>query len=239
MVNSGIIACMRLDRFLTQQTRESGKAVRQWLLAGRVQVNEQVCRDGSLQVEPMQKISLDERVLQDQMARYYMLHKPQGVVSATIDEKHQTVLDLMPPALRADLHIAGRLDLNTTGLMLITNDGRWSRKVTQPETRIPKVYLVETEDKIETEYADVFRRGIYFAYEDLTTLPAQLEIVSDRRAKLTLYEGRYHQVKRMFGFFNNKVVGLHRAQIGELEMDAQLNAGEYRSLTNDEVKLFL
>lgn len=229
---------MRLDRFLTQQTRESGKTVRQWLLTGRVKVNDRVSRDGLIQVEPLQKISLDERILQDQKARYYMLHKPQGVVSATIDDKHRTVLDLMPPGLRSDLHIAGRLDLNTTGLMLITNDGRWSRRVTQPETRIPKMYRVETEDPIKPEYADVFSRGIYFAYEDLTTLPAHLEVLESHRAKLTLYEGRYHQVKRMFGHFNNKVIGLHREKVGALELDMQLNEGEYRALTEDEISLF-
>jgi pseudouridine synthase len=143
-----------------------------------------------------------------------MLHKPMGCVSATSDPQHRTVLDLLPPAWRDDLHIAGRLDFNTTGLMILTNDGQWSRRLTQPQTKLPKVYHVETEDEIGEHYVAKFREGFYFAFEDLTTQPAQLDILGPREARLAIVEGRYHQVKRMFGHFNNKVVGLHRESMG-------------------------
>lgn len=229
---------MRLDRFLTQQTRQSSRQVRQFLLAGRVCVDDVVTRDGSLKMGPMLRITLDGRVLQAGQAKYFMLHKPVGVVSATKDTKHRTVTDLFAAEVRNDLHIAGRLDLNTTGLMLLTNDGRWSRRVTQPETRIPKVYLVQTEDPIETRYAEVFRQGIHFAYEGLTTLPAELSLLSSHSARLTLFEGRYHQVKRMFGYFDNKVIGLHREKIGGLILDPKLQPGEYRQLSAEEVAMF-
>lgn len=229
---------MRLDRFLTQQTRESSRQVRQFLLAGRVRVDDVITRDGSLKMAPMLRVTLDDRVLQAGQMKYFMLYKPVGVVSATKDEKHRTVTDLFAAELRNDLHIAGRLDLNTTGLMLLTNDGRWSRRVTQPETRIPKVYLVQTEDPIEMRYAEVFRQGIHFAYEGLTTLPAELNLLSSNSARLTLFEGRYHQVKRMFGYFDNKVIGLHREKIGGLLLDPNLQPGEYRQLSAEEVAMF-
>ena len=104
-----------------------------------------------------------------------MLHKPPGCVSATRDPEHPTVLDLIQEPDKEELHIAGRLDFNTTGLMLITNDGSWSRRLTQPQTKLPKVYYVETEQDIGPEYALKFTEGLYFAFEDLTTLPAELD----------------------------------------------------------------
>lgn len=229
---------MRLDRFLTQKTRESSRQVRQFLLAGRVCVDGVVTRDGSLKMAPMLRVTLDDRELQVGQPKYFMLHKPIGVVSATKDEKHRTVTDLFAADVRNDLHIAGRLDLNTTGLMLLTNDGRWSRRVTQPETRIPKVYVVHTEDPIEARYAEIFRQGIHFAYEGLTTLPAELKLLSSHSARLTLFEGRYHQVKRMFGYFDNKVIGLHRENIGGVMLDPKLQPGEYRRLTAEEIAKF-
>lgn len=229
---------MRLDRFLTQQTRLSKADVRQYLLSGRVRVGDAVCRDASLKIKPMMQILLDDRQLAGETPRYYMLHKPRGVVSATRDDEHPTVLSLLPESLQDGLHIAGRLDLNTTGLMLLTNDGRWSRRVTQPEVKIPKVYRVGTARPIESTYTETFRQGIYFAYEDLTTSQAELDILDTRLARLTIYEGRYHQVKRMFGHFRNQVLSLHREQIGPLALDADLAEGEYRALTEDEVALF-
>ena len=168
-------------------------------------------------------------------ARYFMLHKPAGCVSATRDPEHRTVLDLLDEPDKHELHIGGRLDFNTTGLLLITNDGQWSRRMTLPGRKLPKVYYVETEQPIEAHYAEVFARGLYFRYEDLTTLPAQLEILAPRAARLTLHEGRYHQVKRMFGHFQNKVTRLHRERMGGLALDPQLAPGQYRALSAAEL----
>ena len=183
-----------------------------------------------------QRVELDYELLQaGRSARYWMLHKPVGVVSATEHNEHHTVLDLLDEPDKHDLHLAGRLDLNTSGLLLITNDGRWSRRITQPQQRKPKVYLVDTEQPITAEYAEVFAQGLYFAFEDLTTLPAQLEVLSSHQARLTLFEGRYHQVKRMFGHFRNRVVALHRESMGEIVLDPQLAPGQYRALTDAEI----
>lgn len=136
-----------------------------------------------------------------------------------------------------DLHLAGRLDLNTSGLLLISNDGLWTRRLTLPGSKQPKVYRVQTEQPITDEYIEVFARGLYFAYEDLTTLPAELQILDCHSARLTLHEGRYHQVKRMFGHFQNKVIGLHRERIGPLEL-GDLPVGHYRALSTEEVAAF-
>ena len=164
-----------------------------------------------------------------------MLHKPPGVVSATEHPEHRTVLDLFDEPDKHELHLAGRLDLNTSGLLLVTNDGQWSRRATSPAGKQAKVYRVETRDLIEPACVEVFARGLYFAYEDLTTLPAVLEILAPRQARLTLFEGRYHQVKRMFGHFRNPVVGLHRVSMGAIQLDPNLAPGQYRALTAQEI----
>ena len=165
-----------------------------------------------------------------------MMNKPIGVVSATKDEQHKTVMDLIDNENAADLHIVGRLDLNSSGLLLLTNDGDWSRSLMSPENKVAKVYEVTLEHTITDECIQAFADGMYFSYEDITTKPAHLEILSEHVAKVTLEEGRYHQIKRMFGRFRNPVLALHRVSIGEIKLDNGLAPGEYRALTHDEIK---
>ncbi|MGF6393223.1 pseudouridine synthase [Pseudomonas plecoglossicida] len=227
---------MRLDRFLANLPCYNRQQVRLLLVQRRVRVDAAVVTDPKAEVREFSRVEVDDQLLQaGRPARYLMLHKPTGCVSATHDPQHRTVLDLLPAELRDDLHIAGRLDYNTTGLMILTNDGQWSRRLTQPTTKLPKHYLVQTEDEIGEDYAAKFREGFYFAFEDLTTLPAQLDILGPRRARLAIVEGRYHQVKRMFGHFDNKVVGLHRESMGAITLDPGLAPGEFRALTLDEI----
>ncbi|GLO13055.1 pseudouridine synthase [Pseudomonas putida] len=227
---------MRLDRFLANLPSLNRQQTRLMLAQHRVRVDDVVTSDPLTEVREFSRVELDDQLLQaGRPALYLMLHKPTGCVSATQDPQHPTVLDLLPTALRGDLHIAGRLDFNTTGLMILTNDGQWSRRLTQPATKLPKHYLVETEDEIGEHYQAKFREGFYFAFENLTTLPAQLDILGPRQARLAIVEGRYHQVKRMFGFFDNKVVGLHRESMGAIHLDPGLAPGEFRELTADEV----
>lgn len=227
---------MRLDRFLGNLPCYNRQQVRLLLAQGRVRVDGMATADPLLEVREFSRVEVDEQVHQaGRPARYLMLHKPSGCVSATQDPQHRTVLDLLPAALRDELHIAGRLDYNTTGLMILTNDGQWSRRLTQPLTKQPKTYLVHTEDEIGAHYVDKFREGFYFAFEDLTTLPAQLDILGPRSARLTIVEGRYHQVKRMFGHFQNKVVALHRESMGSITLDPILHPGEFRALTDAEI----
>jgi len=229
---------MRVDRFLSNLPRFNRKQVRLLLVEKRVRVDGKIVSDPHAEVLEFSRVEVDEELLQaGKPARYFMLHKPPGCVSATRDPQHPTVLDLIDEPDKHDLHIAGRLDFNTTGLMLITNDGSWSRRLTQPQTKLPKVYYVETEQVIGPDYALKFTEGLYFAFEDLTTQPAQLQLLGPKSARLSIVEGRYHQVKRMFGHFDNKVLRLHRESMGPLVLDSALKPGEYRPLRTDEIQL--
>ncbi|MCD9569211.1 pseudouridine synthase [Pseudomonas protegens] len=229
---------MRIDRFLSNLPRFNRQQVRVLLVQRRIRIDGQPVSDPKAEVREFSRVELDDEVLQaGKPARYFMLHKPMGCVSATRDPEHKTVLELIHEPDPQDLHIAGRLDYNTTGLMLITNDGNWSRRLTQPQTKLPKLYYVETEQEIGPEYVETFARGLYFAFEDLTTRPAQLQILGPRSARLSIVEGRYHQVKRMFGHFNNKVLRLHRERMGPLLLDERLAPGEYRALSDAEIRL--
>lgn len=227
---------MRVDRFLSNLPRFNRQQVRVLLVERRVTVDGVAVSDPHHEVREFSRVCVDNDVLQaGKPARYFMLHKPQGCVSATSDPQHGTVLDLLNEPDKGELHIAGRLDFNTTGLMLITNDGQWSRRLTQPQTKLPKVYRVETEQAITPAYAITFAAGVYFAFEDLTTQPAELALLGPTTARLSIIEGRYHQVKRMFGHFDNKVIGLHRERMGPLALDDSLAPGEYRALTENEI----
>ncbi|TBU95636.1 pseudouridine synthase [Phytopseudomonas dryadis] len=227
---------MRIDRLLSNLPRFNRQDVRLLLASGRVRIDGRPCYDNRQDVRDFNRVELDDEVLQaGRPARYFMLHKPLGVVSATRHPEHRTVLDLLDEPDKHDLHLAGRLDLNTSGLLLITNDGLWSRRASAPDGSHAKVYRVETERDIDPACVDSFARGLYFAYEDLTTRPALLQIDTPRQARLTLYEGRYHQVKRMFGHFQNKVIGLHRDSLGAIRLDPDLAPGAYRPLTAAEI----
>ena len=229
---------MRVDRFLSNLPRFNRKQVRLLLVEKRVRIDGKVVSDPHAEVREFSRVEVDGEVLQaGKPVRHYMLHKPPGCVSATRDPEHPTVLDLLHEPDKDDLHIAGRLDFNTTGLLLITNDGSWSRRLTQPQTKLSKVYYVETEQIIGPEYAQKFTEGLYFAFEDLTTLPADLLVLGPRSARLSIVEGRYHQVKRMFGHFDNKVLRLHRESMGPLVLDTSLKPGEYRPLSAEEIEM--
>lgn len=229
---------MRVDRFLSNLPCFNRKQVRLLLAEKRVRLDGKIVSDPHAEVREFSRVEVDNEVLQvGKPVRHFMLHKPPGCVSATRDPQHPTVLDLIHEPDKDELHIAGRLDFNTTGLMLITNDGSWSRRLTQPQTKLPKVYWVETEQAIAPECALKFAEGMYFAFEDLTTLPADLLVLSPTSARLSIVEGRYHQVKRMFGHFNNKVLRLHREKMGPLVLDPLLKPGEYRPLSDEEIQL--
>jgi 16S rRNA pseudouridine516 synthase len=230
---------MRLDRLLSNLPCFNRQDVRLLLVQRRVRVDGAVITDRLHPVSEFSQVEVDDQVVQAaRPARYFMLHKPMGCVSATRDPQHPTVLDLLDEPDKHELHIAGRLDFNTSGLLLITNDGQWSRRLTQPDSKLPKLYYVETEQPIAEHYAPIFAQGLYFAFEDLTTQPARLTRLGSHSAYLTLVEGRYHQVKRMFGHFQNRVVRLHRERIGPLQLDAQLPPGAYRALTVQEIHGF-
>jgi 16S rRNA pseudouridine516 synthase len=226
---------MRLDRFIESKLGYSARTVRELLVRRKIILNGIAINEGRGRITEFCRVEVDGKLLQARQAIYLMLHKPKGCVSATIDTKNKTVLDLIDIPEKDSLHLAGRLDFNTTGLLLLTNDGKWSRKLTQPNQKIPKTYWVKTQDEIAPEYVKKFSEGFYFQFENLTTQPAELSILSSHTAQLSIYEGRYHQIKRMFGFFNNEVLELHRLSIGNISLDENLAAGEYRVLKPEEI----
>ncbi|ACA85342.1 pseudouridine synthase [Shewanella woodyi] len=226
----------RLDRFISQHLKINRKNVRLMLAKGQVRVDGELARDIDLIVDEFSHICVNDEVIQAKQASYIMLHKPVGVVSATVDDKHKTVIELLKCDDRNSLHIVGRLDLNTSGLLLLTNDGRWSKQLMDPEYKVGKLYRVELQNPLTVEYISAFAKGMYFEFEDITTLPAELEIVDSHTALVTLYEGRYHQIKRMFGRFRNPVVGLHRISVGQIVLDKTLASGQSRPLTPEEIK---
>ncbi|TVP88126.1 MAG: pseudouridine synthase [Pseudomonadaceae bacterium] len=228
---------MRLDRLLSNQNGISRQTARELLRQGRVRVDNQVCHDGLHEITRFMQVTLDQHCLQAAQPAYYlMLHKPAGYLSATQDPQHPTVLELLPAELRAQLHLAGRLDRSTTGLMLLTNDGLWSRQLTSPSAKLAKVYRVTTRESISPQAAARFAQGIYLAREDLFTRPAELQLLSPCEALLTIYEGRHHQVKRMFHAVGNRVCALHRERMGPLHLDPALAPGDYRPLDAHEIR---
>ncbi len=233
----------RIDRYISKKLTINRRDIKLMLAQGRIEINGEVVREITTIVEEFDRVLLDDELLQAKQPIYIMMNKPVGVVSATKDELHKTVIDLLPKALLSsdgvdhDLHIVGRLDLNTTGLLLLTNDSRWSRKLMSPEEKVSKVYHVSLENELTDDYVSAFAEGMHFSFEDITTLPAELTIVSNHVAEVILKEGKYHQIKRMFGRFRNPVVALHRSSIGNLLLDSRLAEGESRELTSDEVSM--
>ena len=221
----------RLDKFISQQLGYKKRQVQLLLARGLVSLDDVICYQGEQIIGQFSKLEVEGKVLRHQKPIYLMLYKPVGIVSATQDDKHTTVLDILPSKY-SGLHIAGRLDLQSTGLLLLTNDGQWSRQITQPDTKLPKHYSVTVANPITQEQVDGFTRGIYFAFEDLTTAPAQLNITTATTAQVILKQGRYHQIKRMFGHFRNPVLSIHRTQIGHIKLTADLAPGDYRVVSD-------
>lgn len=206
--------------------------------SGRVQVNGAVHKDQGRKVLDSDEVCVNGEPVLAQGEAYVLYHKPAGVICATEDEEQETVLDMLDGITHKELHIAGRLDKDTTGVVLLTSDGKWSHRVTSPRHKCSKIYLVDTVDPIHESLVEQFREGLLLRDSAKPTLPAVLEVLSERQALLTLTEGRYHQVKRMFGACSNKVATLKRIKVGSIDL-GDLEEGEWRDLTPEEVASFL
>ncbi|MCX6857875.1 MAG: 16S rRNA pseudouridine(516) synthase [Verrucomicrobia bacterium] len=226
---------MKLDRLIAKHHSLGRSEAHRLIAARQVRVDGAVCMDNQQPVDRFMRVELGTEVIQPaERALYFMLHKPTGVVSATVDAEYQTVVDLIDDPDKQSLHIAGRLDRASTGLLLLTNDGRWSKQFMNAESKVPKVYVVETLEPIPQEAVAAFAQGFYFATEDITTLPATLEILAEKRARITLHEGRHHQIKRMLGRVGCLVSSLYRESIGSLALPENLAPGKWRALTESE-----
>ncbi|MCD9474796.1 16S rRNA pseudouridine(516) synthase RsuA [Photobacterium phosphoreum] len=230
---------MRLDKFLGTTLgitrREAGKLLRDKM----IEVDGEIVRSASFSVGDDNNVEFNGRPLRLQGPRYFMLNKPQGFVCSHVDDFNPTVFVLFDEVSPEKMHVAGRLDSDTTGLTLLTDDGQWSHRITSPRHVCEKVYFVETADPIVAENIAQFEAGVQLNGEEGLTRPAKLEIVGEREGVLTITEGKYHQVKRMFAAVGNRVVGLHRERVGTLELDEDLELGQYRPLTAEEIASFL
>lgn len=226
--------CMRLDKYVAINTGLSRKDVKKQIHAGNTYVNGEVCKNTGLHIHEQDCVQLEGKVLAAPHGQYIMLHKPVDYVCSTNDPNHASVLTLLNMPFAERLIIAGRLDLDTTGLVLLTDDGQWSHKVTSPNHKQPKCYHVGLDRPLTANAEKWLERGIMLKGEKKRTQSAILERISDTEVRLTLSEGRYHQVKRMFAALDNHVVRLHRESIGAIKLDPQLHPGEYRSLTAEE-----
>ena len=229
---------MRLDRFLTESlglTRsQAGRIIR----SGEVLVNGMVTKSAATQVGEQDVVAFDGQMLQQIGPRYFMLHKPEGYVCSNDDPEHPTVLMLFDEPALNKLHCAGRLDLDTTGLLLVTDDGQWSHRITSPRHECAKTYRAWLADPVEPAVIEQFASGVQLRGERQLTRPAELELVTPTEALLTIHEGKYHQVKRMFAAVGNKVIRLHRERVGSLALGSDLAPGQYRALTPDEIAAF-
>ncbi|WP_057519393.1 pseudouridine synthase, partial [Streptococcus pneumoniae] len=213
------------------------------LKAGRVTVNGKKEKSAKLQIdEKIDEIRFDGQVLEYEEFVYYMMNKPKGVISATEDPKHRTVLDLLDDLARSkEIFPVGRLDIDTHGLLLLTNDGQLAHVLLSPKRHVDKTYLAQVKGIMTQEDVEIFAEGI--PLKDFTCQPAILELVSidteknQSQIRVTIAEGKFHQIKRMVGYCGKEVVDLQRLTMGTLVLDENLERGEWRRLTKEELEI--
>jgi len=247
---------MRLDKLFADNGFGSRRDIKRLLHSRAVEVNGVVCADASFKVDPERdEFKVEGKPFRPRTTVYLMLNKPAGVVTSTDDPSHRTVMDLLsPPWSLMDLFPVGRLDLDTEGLLVLTNDGPLTHRLTSPKTGVNKTYLAVLRDPVDeavfARYDAALRSGVSF-HDGYTCLPAELsraeaaaedddaagENDADRRVYLTIQEGKYHQVKKMFKALGNEVVHLKRVSMGALRLDPSLSPGSWRELTEDETAL--
>ncbi len=233
---------MRLDKFICKSTELTRTEAKKLLKKGAVKVNDEVIKNPATQVHENNSVTIGTQTLVARTSRYIMMHKPLDTICSNVDEVHPSLLHLLDVDKAFDLHIAGRLDVDTTGLVLITDDGRWSHNIISPKKECTKTYRVWLRESIhfkqDPNAIEIFQQGVQLQGENGLTKPAILEIIDDKEVLLSITEGKYHQVKRMFAAIGNKVVGLHREQIGAVKLDNALAPSEWRYLSQEEVDSF-
>ena len=227
---------MRLDKLLSHLNCGSRKEVQALIRAGRVSVDGTVQKDPAFKVDPdRSQTAVDGTVQRYRAQRYYMLNKPMGVITASRDERHDTVLELFPAELRRGLFAVGRLDKDTEGLLLLTNDGPLAHRLLAPRHHVDKTYFVRVDGELDGADAAAFAAGMMLE-DGLACLPAGLEVLEQPdTALVTLHEGKYHQIKRMLAARGKPVVYLKRLTMGPLMLDPALERGEWRPLSAEEV----
>lgn len=228
---------LRLDKMLAHCGYGSRKDVKQLIRKGEVLVNGEIIKNDDFKVDSDKDdvIVFDESVNYKELV-YIMLHKPAGVVSATYDNYKQTVIDLVSEYSKQKVFPVGRLDIDTEGLLLISNDGMLCHKLLAPKNHVDKTYYVEFSGEFKNEYIEKFKKGIILE-DGYVTMPSDIELLSENSANLTIHEGKFHQVKRMFIALGMEVTYLKRISFGSLKLDNSLKKGEYRLLSDEEINL--
>lgn len=226
----------RLDKVLSNQTGYSRKEIKELISKKRVTVNNEIITKSDIKINPdIDKIKIDDNEIEIKKYVYLILNKPKGYISATEDKSIPTVLDLVPEKYKhRNLFPAGRLDKDTTGLMIITDDGVFAHNILSPSKHVRKTYNVTIDIPVTNEMLEGFKNGVKLNDGDCKS--ANLEITGENTCIVTLTEGRYHQIKRMFGCFKAKVIELERISMGSLNLPKELKLGEIRELTEEELR---
>ncbi len=225
----------RLDKYLCDKNIGTRSQVKILIQKGLVEVNDEVVKKPETKVTDTDIIRCQGNLLNNEEFSYYMFHKPAGIITATEDNWQETVLDYFKEEPCKNLYPVGRLDKDTEGLLLITNDGELGHRLLSPKHHIPKTYLVKMAHSLAENEKIQLEQGIDIGEKDLT-LPSHIERIDEQTVYITITEGKFHQIKRMFEAVDNKVVYLKRISMGNLKLDEQLKKGEFRTLTEVEIQ---
>ena len=230
---------LRIDKYLADMGIGTRTEIKNYIKKGMVSINGQMIKSSSEKVDTqIDKVQYNGQEILYLEYEYFILNKPAGVISASEDKKTITVIDLIEEKQRDDLFPVGRLDKDTEGLLLITNDGMLAHNLLSPKKHVDKTYYVETDGELNNEHIRMFKEGLHVE-EDFVALPATLEIIEAEaegsKAYLTIREGKFHQVKKMMLAINNTVTYLKRISMGPLKLPSDLECGSYRRLTMDEI----
>ena len=228
---------MRLDKLISNSTAFTRSQAKIVIKKGKVKVEGEVIKNPAQHVNEDSLVEYMGVSIKKPQLRYIMFNKPENVVCANKDEQHATVFDSLFLPRIDTLHIAGRLDIDTTGLVLITDDGQWLHQITSPKHQHKKTYLVNLDEPITENQIRILENGVQLKDEKNRCQPAELEKITDTQIKLIITEGKYHQVKRMMAAVGNHVVKLHREKIANIRLDSALQEGQWRELTENEIKL--
>lgn len=226
---------MRLDKYLCESLELTRTQAIKVIKSGVITIDEIVVKRAATKVLSGCVVKLNQKIISPIGEQYFMLNKPAGYVCANSDALHPTVFMLLDEPKLDKLHVVGRLDADTTGLVLITNNGKWSHKVRSPRTKCGKKYLVSLAEPLTAAMQTQLESGILLRNETTKTTPAIVEVLTPTQCYLTIFEGKYHQVKRMFAAVGNKVETLHREAIGSIKLDNNLAQKQYRALTAAEI----
>lgn len=233
----------RLDKFLVEMSVASRSTIKDMAKKGRIAVNGNIVKATDLKIdEDVDTVSVDGQVIAFSNREYFMLNKPAGVITATLDKKAKTVLDLIDERTRNDLFPVGRLDKDTEGLLLITNDGDLAHRLLAPKKHVDKVYYADIDGIVTDEHVRRFAKGLTLL-DGTPVMPGELTVLETdvnadtSKIQLTIHEGKFHQVKRMFEAVGCSVTYLKRLSMGPLMLDETLKPGEYRRLTDEEINM--